>query len=114
MRCGNLCDGIELFIIRLRAIEFTKKHVALVACFRTDVIEEGFANQSPKSPEGRSIHTPGITFPERNQRKLYTLQTCTKEANALPGCDFCRISKDFSKHGGIVHGNWDLVGDIGV
>lgn len=63
MRRGDLCDDIKLCGIRLRAIEFTNKHVALMACFRADVVEERIANQSPKSRKGRPTHTFGTTVP---------------------------------------------------
>ena len=66
MRDGNPCDGIELLGIRLCVIEFTNKHVALVACFRTDVVEERIADQPPKSPEGRPTHNCGITLPKHS------------------------------------------------
>ena len=64
VRCGDLGYDIEFFGIRLGAVEFTDKHVAVVADVGTDVVEERVANQSPKGPEGRPTHPPGITLPD--------------------------------------------------
>ncbi len=62
MRCGNLCNDIELLGTRLSGIALSNKYVAMVAYFRTDFVEERASNESTKSPEGRPTHTSRITL----------------------------------------------------
>ena len=70
MSCGNSCNGIELFGVRLYGIEFLNKDVAMVAYFRTELVKERVSNQPLKSVERRPTYTPRITLPRDNYRTL--------------------------------------------
>ena len=64
MRCSNLDNVVKLLSVGLCTVKLAGEEDARMIDFGTDIVEEGFTNQSHETEEWRPAHAASITLSE--------------------------------------------------